>query len=177
MAYVGGRLSSFFRDHGRLTALAARDITTAGGDVIHDKVVENTPIGGTSFPYEEGGGGNLRASWRRNPTRKKRWGVLGDEYHSEVYTTVEYAPFIEHGWGLWGPHHAKYLIRPKKPDGVLRWRDRETGEWVYAKYVYHPGSPGHHMMALAAAYAEATIDEIARPHLEQWARMIEKQAD
>lgn len=174
MAYIGGELSSFFRDRGKLTDLANREIAEAGGDLLHDKVIENTPIGGTDFDGE--GGGNLRASWRREPTNKRR-GPLGTEYVSEVSTDVDYAPFIEHGWGLWGPSHSKYLIKPKRAGGSLRWKDRETGQWVYAKSVMHPGAPGAHMMQAAAAYTEAFWDQRAERPLERWKRAIEAQAD
>lgn len=175
MAYVGGKLASFFRDHGTITRETARRIADQVGDELHDKVVENTPIGGIDNQHGAPGG-NLRSSWYRVPTKRKA-GVGGPEYRSEVATNVRYADDIERGWGLWGPKHAKYLIKPKKPGGMLRWRDRETGQWIYARKVEHPGAPGQHMMAVAAAYVEVTWGMTAEKELEEWRRAIERQAD
>jgi hypothetical protein len=67
-----------------------------------------------------------------------------------VGTALKYAPWLEHGTGIYGPRHA--LIRPKKPGGVLRFpqpgnpgftlagRQRKgragaMAQWVYARYV------------------------------------------
>jgi HK97 gp10 family phage protein len=48
-----------------------------------------------------------------------------------VGTTVSYALFVEFGTK---PH----VIRPKDPNGVLHWRDRNGDH--YAKEVHHPGT-------------------------------------
>ena len=174
MAYVGGKIASLWRGADKVTALTLRDIATNQGDRMHDEAVKNSPIGGTDFEGE--GGGNLRSSWYRKPTNKKH-GPLGVEYHSVVATDVDYAAYIEHGWGLWGPSHSRYLIKPKKAGGSLRWKDRETGQWVYAKSVMHPGAPGAHMLAIAASVVESSWQVSAQTDLNQWARDIERLAD
>lgn len=175
MPYIGGKLASLF-DHKQVaTKLAVRDMADKGGDLLHDKVIENTPIGGVDQAHGAPGG-NLRTSWWRKPVNRKV-GPLGPEYETEVGTDVDYAPYVEHGTGLWGPDNSEYIIRPRKPGGYLRWKDKETGEWIYAKEVHHPGSPGQHMMELAAAYVEHSWDDHTDPILEEWQRSIESRAD
>jgi hypothetical protein len=53
---------------------------------------------------------------------------------------------------LWGPEHRKYLILPKRPGGFLAWRG--PGGMIFARAVWHPGSPGQHMVQIAAAAVE-----------------------
>ena len=96
-------------------------------------------------------------------------GPRGMVYESGAETDVEYAPYVEHGTGLWGPRHAKYEIKPKRPDGWLRWIDPVTGDPVFAKRVMHPGSPGNHMFAFGAAIAEHEFDQFVQPILSRWA--------
>lgn len=174
MAYVGGKLGSFFRDDNAVTKATAMRMAHKGGDRMTELTVENTPVGGREFPGE--GGGNLRSSWRQIPVTKAR-NLLGEGYESGVETDVEYAPYIEHGWGLWGPRHSKYEIRPKTPGGFLRFRSRETGEWVYARRVMHPGAPGQHMVAIAAEMVEAEFEHLMSPLVRDWTRAIEASAD
>lgn len=78
---------------------------------------------------------------------------------------------VEHGTGLWGPEHKRYLIEPKKPGGWLSWV--QGGERVFRKRVWHPGSPGQFMMQAAAARTEATADEVMSPAALKWARLQE----
>lgn len=163
MGYVGDRLQPFF-DSSR-NSLLMRELANKGGDTMVDWTVRNTPIDT----------GNLRTSWYQLDVNK-RITPLGDTWESGVATQVEYAPYVEHGTGLWGPDHARYTIRPKDPHGWLRWRDRATGRWVYAKAVQHPGSPGQHMVAIAAAMTEAEFERVADPILEAWRREIEARA-
>ena len=73
---------------------------------------------------------------------------------------MEYAPYVEDGTGLWGPKHAKYEIKPKRPGGWLRWIDPMTGDPVFARRVMHPGWPGNHMFAIGAALTEQEFDAV-----------------
>lgn len=99
------------------------------------------------------------------------WGPRGDlVYESGAETNVEYAPYVEEGTGLWGPRAARYEIRPRDPDGWLRWIDPNTGQPVFAKRVMHPGSPGAHMFAIGAALTEAQFERHIQARLRRWAR-------
>lgn len=164
MGYVGDSLTPFF-GQGRNPALM-RELANLGGDRMVDWTVRNTPIDT----------GNLRTSWYQLDVNRKVT-LLGPGWESGVATQVEYAPYVEYGTGLWGPDHSTYTIRPKDPHGWLRWRDRATGQWVYSKAVQHPGSPGQHMVAIAAAMTEAEFERVAEPLLSGWGRAVEAQAD
>lgn len=173
MAYVGGRLASFFHDEPVQPALAR--IAARGGDRLVEWTVRNTPIGGREVAGQ--GGGNLRTSWYQQPVTRARRGPLTG-WESGVATDSDYAPHVEHGTGLWGPEHKKYLIEPKDPvRGWLHWIDPRTGEDVFAKRVWHPGSPGQHMVAIAVQMVEGEFDTLFDGILGDWARMTEAMAD
>ena len=95
-------------------------------------------------------------------------------YESGAESELEYAPYVEHGTGLWGPKHAKYLIVPKRPDGWLRWIDPDTGNPVFAKRVMHPGSPGNHMFEIGVAIAEQEFEREVEPILVRVMRELER---
>lgn len=176
MPYVGGSLVSLFgKEPKAATRLAARRMAERGGDRMVEITVINTPIGGRDI--DGTGGGNLRSSWYQLPTKRIRH-VLGPAYQSGVASNVEYAPYVEHGTGLWGPRGSKYPIRPKNPGGMLRWRS-PTGGYVYARVVMHPGSPGQHMVAIAGEVTEAEVDSggLFDSILNEWARTVEASAD
>lgn len=101
--------------------------------------------------------------------------LRGFVYESGAETFIEYAPYVEEGTGLWGPRAAKYEIRPKRPDGWLRWIDPTTGRPVFARRVMHPGSPGVHMFAKGAALTEAQFGRVIQARLDVWAREVELQ--
>lgn len=167
MPYVGGSLVSLFDDEPQAaTKLALRRLAERGGDRMVELTVMNTPIET----------GNLRTSWYQLPTEKTHFGPW-DAYESGVASDVDYAPHVEYGTGLWGPSHSKYPIVAKS-GGVLRWRDRETGEIRYARQVMHPGSPGQHMVAIAADVVEHEFDGgLGSDVLDDWARAVEASAD
>lgn len=177
MGYEGGKIASLFRPEP--TQVAVREMAEKGGDRMHELVVVNTPIGGREV--EGGGGGNLRSSWYVTPVNRSRLPSAGDvvAYEVRVATDVDYAPDVEWGTGLWGPNHAKYEIKPKDPGGWLHWIDPKTGEDVFAKRVMHPGSPGQHMMATAAAMTEHEMSEghLFTGILERWKHEQEALAD
>lgn len=165
MPYVGGKLSPLFDAtpaHRAIKRMADR-----GGDELHDLVTRNTPIDS----------GNLRTSWYREPLRRTVGTALAfglEGWKAIVRTDVDYAPYVEWGTGLYGPEHRKYLILPTKPGGTLRWES--GGQVHFAKRVWHPGSPGQHMMSSAAARCEALYATILQPELERWKLAQEAQA-
>lgn len=169
MPYTGGSLVSLFDEEPQgLTRAALRLMAERGGDRMVELTVMNTPI------YH----GNLRSSWYQIPVNKTHFGPW-EAWESGVATEVDYAPHVEYGTGLWGPKGAKYPIRPKDPSGWLKWTDAETGETRYAKQVMHPGSPGQHMVAIAADVVEAEFDGgvLFADILDGWARAVEASAD
>lgn len=166
MGYQGGSLTSLF-DGGpqAATRLAARKMAERGGDRMVDVTVANTPIHH----------GNLRSSWYQLPTQRTTFGPW-PAYQSGVASDVDYAPHVEYGTGLWGPRGAKYEIRPKKPGGFLKFMS--GGVEVFAKRVMHPGSPGQHMVAIAADVVEAETDgSLMQGALTEWASTVEASAD
>lgn len=162
MGYEGGRLAPWMHDGP--TKYVARRMAEKGSRELHRKVIARTPKDT----------GNLAASWRRKPV------VVGVTVTGEqaletgVETFVDYAPYVEHGTGLWGPKHAKYPIRPKVPGGTLHFFTKEGAE-VFSKLVMHPGSPGAHMVAIAVAELEVELPVVMRPELELWAEMTAEQ--
>lgn len=149
-----------------------------GGQAMQKYVIENTPVET----------GELRASIRQKAV-VRIVSMTGTAYESGAYTEVIYALYVEEGTGLWGPHHAKYRIEPKDPNGVLAFYVRvktpegkpqfdgsyhvAEGNLVFAKYVMHPGSPGQHMFAIGAAQVDAQFDHITGRGLEEWVRRSE----
>lgn len=167
MPYVGGSVASLFGPVAQAaTATAARRMAYKGGRRMVQVTTINTPVES----------GHLRQSWRVVPvTKSLRRGV--PSYESGVETDVSYAPYVEHGTGLFGPKHSKYVIRPKKPGGVLHWIG-PGGEHVFAREVHHPGSPGNHMVAIAAEVVEHEMDgELMKDVLDDWVREVEASAD
>lgn len=141
------------------------DAADAGGEAMTRHVKERTPVDL----------GTLKADIRQKLT-VVRVGARGElVYESGAETEIEYAPYVEHGTGLWGPRAARYEIRPKRPDGWLRWIDPMTGQPVFAKRVMHPGSPGAHMFAIGASLTEAEFDRLIQARLTRWAREVEMQ--
>jgi hypothetical protein len=101
--------------------------------------------------------------------------ALGQRVFDTGIENVEpYSKYVDEGWGLWGPRHAKYEIRPRLPGGWLHWQDRETGEHIFARKVMHPGAPGQHMTAIAAAMTEHEVGVWADRILREWAHDFER---
>lgn len=163
MSYEGGRLRPWFgRDP---NDRFCRRACERGADAFKTNVETRTPIDT----------GRLRSSYATKPVARGMDERGDPMWTSGVETDVEYAPYVEHGTGLWGPQHRKYEIRPKDPDGTLHWVDPRTGRDVFAKRVMHPGSPGAHMFSVGAAATEAELPALLNPLLVRWAREVEIQ--
>lgn len=160
--YYGGKLAPWFSSapNDRFARRAAH----AGGRRMQELVKMNTPVDTR----------HLRDSIYQKPVVVVVDARGRKVYESGAATDVDYAPFVEHGTGLWGPKHAKYLIEPKDPEGYLHWVNK-AGEDVYAKRVWHPGSPGNFMFAIGSGIVERELHEIVRPHLDRWRVEVERQ--
>lgn len=162
IGYVGERVAPIFDDDGRIDA-ALLGMVGALADRGQGVIEQNTPVDT----------GELRSSWYETPPSRVRVGPVRG-FEVRVTSDVDYAVFVEHGTGLYGPRHAKYPIRPKVEGGVLRWQDGATGEWRYATEVMHPGSPGQHMVAIGVALVEYEFSTICEPYTEEWAAAQER---
>lgn len=169
MPYVGGKLAPLFDR--KPVKHAARSLADEGGKVMTRRVKENTPVET----------GHLRESIKQKHVTLG-FDAMGNEiYTSGSFTRLKYAPYVEHGTGLWGPKHAKYAIYPRKPGGVLAFRVRTggldpttgsptTGGLIFVRKVMHPGSPGNHMFVIGAAMTKAELRLFSKPVLAAWAR-------
>jgi hypothetical protein len=168
VGYDGPRLAALFdEEEERIFDDLAHDLAKRGGGIMTARIKELTPVG--HQPYAEAYiPGHLRDSIRQKIVVVTiHAGSIRHESGTE--TDVEYAPFVEHGTGLWGPRRAKYEIRPKNPNGWLRWIGPD-GKPIFAKRVMHPGSPGAHMFARGVALTEVEFRLMAEGELERWAK-------
>lgn len=165
MPYVGGTLEPLFAPEPAQATLVR--MADRGGERMVELTAENTPIDT----------GKLRASWYQRRLRRVRRGPLSG-WESGVATDEDYGPDIEFGTGLYGPEHRRYLIVPKRPGGVLRWRDPKTGRIIFARRVMHPGSPGQHMVQIAAGALEIEMIDglLFDGILREWVRAQESLA-
>lgn len=159
--YTGGRLAPWF-DSGPV-ARFCHDAAQTGASRFREVVKEHTPVDT----------GHLRDSYHLRPVIEVV-DLHGRVYESGVFTEVDYGPYVEHGTGLWGPKHAKYLITPKNPDGWLHWVGKD-GQDVFRKFVWHPGSPGAHMFTISAGVVEEALPELLRPRLRAFVTEVEQQ--
>ena len=182
MGYQGARVVDWVNHCQRETRVYARDLAVTGSQHQTERTQDNTPVD-TSYLRD-----NIFAKGVMGPFQE----IDGEVYYGGTETDVSYALYVEEGTGLWGPSASYYEIRPKDPDGFLRFHpyvrdsggsvrlDRRTGnpikaaEPVYAKVVLHPGSPGNHMFALGAAITEHEFPEFAQPVLVRWERACER---
>lgn len=168
MPYVGDKLQPLFTP--RLAKRTARRLLARGGDEIKDRIAQNTPVDL----------GHLRKSWKRLKTEaiKGTGGLydVGTILETDIVTEVDYAPHVEWGTGIYGPSGAPYEIKPRDPNGVLSWVDRDTGNRIYATRVMHPGSPGVHMVAAGIAKAEVTMEAAVGPTMRLWVQEQEAHA-
>lgn len=167
--YRGPSLAHVFNLEDQVPRLLHR-LAEEGGSQMTTNVRYHTPVGHHQF-REHYIPGTLLASIHQKlvvvvPT------AHGLAYESGTETDVEYAPYVENGTGLWGPARAKYEIRPKNPDGWLRFHDA-SGNVIFAKRVMHPGSPGSHMFARGTAKTEEEFHNWAREIVRDWENEIE----
>jgi hypothetical protein len=168
-AYIGGKLRPWFGVEP--TRKTVRRLAEKGGSVMLEYTVKNTPIDDSPEPSRPPG--TMRRKWKQKSV-EPGVSIRGAGWESGVETDDPIAHLIEHGWGLWGPRHSKYLILPRGP-WPLSWVDRATGQRRFASHVWHPGAPGQHMVLIASHMAEHKLPEFARPILERWAKETERQ--
>lgn len=163
MPYVGESLTSLFGEKVQeVTRRAAHNMADRGGERMVELTKMNTPIDT----------GELRESWKQTPVHPEPRGE-DMAYSTGVESHVSYAPYVEYGTGLWGPKHSKYPILPKNAP-YLQWFDKASGHWVRAKKVMHPGSPGQHMVAIAASVLEFEVaGALMDPILDRWVHEAE----
>lgn len=165
MPYVGQSITDFFSEiPQQITRDTARKMCDRGGDIMEHIAVINTPVET----------GRLRNAWKRRAAEEVA-GAEGSGWSTDVYNDTDYAEYVENGTGLWGPKHAKYLIKPKKPGGSLRWVGKD-GTVHFAKFVWHPGSPGNYMLAIALNVTDTSPQSVWDDLSEEWKALIEGQA-
>lgn len=164
MGYTGEPLASLFEDD--FVDETSRAIVDEVGKFLLDRVQHHTPVhvplpGQENFNaktvherWRERGGrrpGTLRDSWYRNEVVVAE----GDLFVVTVATDDPIAPYVEYPTR---PH----VIRPKDPDGYLRFRVKPDGHVVFAQVVQHPGTEGSYMMQKALADVRGEWQAIAR---------------
>lgn len=152
-----------------------RDLAMTGGRKMTEWTRINTPVGHQPFT-EDYIPGALRESIRQK-LLVVTFSLRGMVYESGCETNLSYAPYVEEGTGLYGPHRQMYEIRPKNPNGWLKFTDQKTGEVIFARKVMHPGSPGSHMFAIGAVMAEADFHLFGQRILQEWSRRQERLVD
>jgi hypothetical protein len=163
VAYIGGKLAPFFENAPNERAMR---------NIVRVSIREGAKIAELNTPVDTG---DLAAHWEVGKHISRAATLVGVGWEGTWYNDLEYAVYVEHGTGLWGPEHRKYLIVPKTPGGTLHWVNKLSGQDVFAKAVLHPGSEGAHMLAKSAAAVEATWTRTARPVMRNWVREVEGQ--
>ena len=159
MGYHGAKLANVFKDEP--AKVATHQIAEDVSDFMLAAVVALTP--------EDTG--HLKGSWKKKPlTPTIDWLRRGVAWETGVETSVEYAPYVEYGTGLYGPRRMKYEIRPKKPGGWLHWTDK-AGEDHFARVVWHPGSKGQHMVARTLTLTENGLGFIGEDGTLLWRQL------
>lgn len=182
MSYEGDSLMDLVTPVEAAISDAGRAMAEDLRDVGRDRIEQNTPVETAK----------LRRSYKITPVITVIRLNIGRTWEGLVYTTVDYAPHVEYGTGLWGPNHAKYKIEPKKPGGKLQFRPymrhdngrvvlNESGGvakdgYIYRDFVMHPGSPGQGMFRLGAAIAEADVNKWSKRGLSIFAKSITKRS-
>lgn len=164
MGYEGPSLAAAYDFGGSVDELL-RDITSEAGDRMTAHIRELTPVGHQPFVA-----GYMPGHLRESISKKVVVVFMeagGLVYESGTETNVDYSIYVEEGTGLWGPARAKYEIRPKNPNGWLRFYDH-AGNAIFAKRVMHPGSPGAHMFTRGTALTEVEFSKWAGEKVRLW---------
>lgn len=151
--YLTRSLTEFVQDAQAATERVLPRMAERGADRMHELVVAGTPRRT----------GITAASWRTKPVRV---GVVEGAltYESGIESHHFVARLLEHGT-------AAHEI-PNR--GVVSFRDPHTGREVTVRRVHHPGTPGLHLVAIAANVAEAEFDQLMRPLMQEWKRDAER---
>lgn len=172
MGYTGARLAPMFSPvPARITAAA---LAKAGAELLLKETVQNTPVDDSPFPSRVPG--TARARWREKPIVGPVREEGEDVYRTGVETEDDVAVYLEYGTGLYGPEHRAYVIRPKDPDGYLRFYSRKNGQWVFAKSVLHPGIHPQRPLATGMVLAEHRMPAHVEPIMHAWIALAELNA-
>lgn len=164
-----------------LVAAAAAEVDRTGLELCDAFVASGERFTRQNTPVETSA---LRESWDVTDAVpfRRGWTAL-------LFNPTEYAEYVEEGTGLWGPRRKKYKIAPKDPNGMLAFRPYlrgadgsvainleggpAKGGTTFARFVMHPGSPGHHMMRIGKAMAEHDEPQWSEKPLRDSARRME----
>lgn len=163
--YTGARLAPLFSP--TPSRITARRMAEHAAEHFHRRMVERTPI-----DFAGPTPGKTAASWRVKPVI--RLVALGEEvYETGVETHDPVARWLEHGTGIYGPHHRPYVIRPRYRGHELRFYSRRLGRWVFARSVLNPGMRAQRPLATAAAITEHELAVVLQVDLEEWVALVE----
>ena len=142
VGYQGGKVSGLF--DGEPARLAARRMAERGGERMTELARDGTPVET----------GEVRASWEQVPVTRERH-PAGPAYRSGVRSEHYRARWVEYGV-------QRHEIRPDDEQALDTPRGPRAG-------ADHPGYPGRHPVANAAAYLEANFAREMAPEAERWA--------
>jgi hypothetical protein len=194
MGYVEeGDIEEMFREE-PIKELCER-ILRRGGDFLLDRVREYTPVENVEEAAANFGAsrsrvpGTLQRSWKIRDADGAT-----TELALEVWTDDPIAEYVE--WDTrahWirpkADREAASVVESRKPRALVSDPTRrptqeelaagvvgkaalrfvENGHVIYARAVFHPFTPGKHMMAKAIADLEAEFERIANEEMETWA--------
>lgn len=148
--YEGGKLTNFFSKPVKdATKRVSHDIAEDAGHYMTERARARTPVKT----------GLSRASLIQKPLREVAKG-----WESGVESDYENVRRLEYGTR---PH----AILPHPPRRALRFE--QNGSIRFASRVYHPGTRGIHMVAIAATETEHKFTRISKPALERWKKEVE----
>lgn len=168
-------------------------ILRRGGDFLLERVRYYTPV--AKVEAFEG----VSTSTRAPGTLQRSWQIkfsddTASELALEVWTDDPIAEYVE--WdtrGHWimpkADREAASVVTSRKPRGIRSDSTRqptqeeaaagvvgkaalrfvEGGHVIYARAVWHPFTPGKHMMAKAVADLEVEFERIANEEMQRWA--------
>jgi len=99
-------------------------------------------------PPTRSGRTKIKDLWKMQFSRR---GTIESYIIKNIYPNQDVILWMEEGT----PPH---IIRPKKPGGILRWIDEDTGQEMFARLVHHPGTPAYRMVYHAEREMNIRID-------------------